>query len=199
LDRNDQGYPKQSPLMGASVPQISIGEPIGMLRRSRQEDFSDCRRLAFSHRIRKLSSSCGISLTWKHAAARRCTGFNSVVERGARRICLMVNAWCESRRWDYAISGQIDALLLAPRACDGMPPSACNVRPLGQWRSDHCFDVSQGNAQDARTVGGGDHDQIAGCQHVARIGQVVPAANRIQPVLARLIVPERKAIRIRKN
>ena len=80
-----------------------------------------------------------------------------------------------------------------------MRPRCCNVLPLRQWRGDHCFDVSQGDAQDARTVGGGDHEQIAGRQHIARVGQVVPAADRIKLVLARLVVPERKAVRIGKN
>jgi hypothetical protein len=88
LDRIYQGYPKQSPLTGAPAPNFE-SSVIDTLRRSLAwGDFPPvASRLAFPHRIGKLPSSCRITLTWKHAAVRRCTGFNSRVERGARQIC----------------------------------------------------------------------------------------------------------------
>jgi hypothetical protein len=109
FDRNYQGYPKLSPLIGASVPRFGIishrhaAPKLGLAR----EFPPVAARLAFPHRIGKLPLSCGISLTWKHAAVRLCTGFDSVVERGGRRIRRMINACCGLRLWDYAISGQM--------------------------------------------------------------------------------------------
>jgi hypothetical protein len=158
LDRNRYGYPQLSPLMGASVPRFRnishrhVAPKLG-------GDFPPvAARFAFPRRIGKLPLSCGISLTWKHVAVRRCTGFTLVVERGARRTHWMVNACCGLRRWDYASSDLMNALLLTRRVCDGMQPRCCNVLPLTQWRSDHCFDVRQCDAEDACTVGGGDHE-----------------------------------------
>ena len=80
-----QGSPKQSPLMGASAPSLRIFNHRDTLRRSSASwgNFSPAAaRLAFPRRIGKLWSSCGISLTWKRAAVRRCTGFSSVGRAG---------------------------------------------------------------------------------------------------------------------